>query len=115
MLRTDLAADFDLGLHDPGETLVDRSMELGCDPEEVSGTAAVSGDYRAHIYGFGDAFDFANPYSLMVQFGGGPVPSPTATGTPTPTLTPTVAPTSTATVPVTSTHGVYLPLVLKRP
>jgi len=64
---TNLPADYDLVLYDPGATAVEDSTNADLSPENVTHTAQASGEYRIRIKSYNGAFDSNNPYTIRVQ------------------------------------------------
>lgn len=69
---TQLPADYDLELYDPGNNNVQGSASGGMADEHIYYAATISGAYRVRVYGYGGVFDATNPYALRVQLSGGP-------------------------------------------
>ena len=72
-----LPANFDLFVYDPGGTIVGMSRQRGTTAERVLHTAAMSGAYRARLFGHEGAFHPSQDCTLRVELSEAPTAAAT--------------------------------------
>lgn len=90
---TNLPVDYDIALYAPDDDTasVAQSSYFGLGDEQIVYRATKTGDYRILVYGYRDAFDASNAYTLTLTEPTTATNTPTPTPSPTPTVTPTIA------------------------